>query len=127
MPLQDCKILFEVFSQTKRKIDVLHVQSISCWAPACIGPYSQCYGVEPFLYLAGQIALDPPTMKLISGNINEQTKLSILNMERVLEVVKTNFDKMIMGTVFLTDLNNQKIFENEIYKWLSDRNMVILK
>ncbi|CAA2954688.1 Hypothetical predicted protein [Olea europaea subsp. europaea] len=44
--------------------NVLHVQSISCWAPSCIGPYSQATLHKDVLYMAGQLGLDPPTMLL---------------------------------------------------------------
>ena len=50
------------------KKHVLHVQSHSEWAPACIGPYSQCNMVNGLLFMAGQIALFPATMKTISND-----------------------------------------------------------
>lgn len=45
--------------------DVLHVQSISHWAPSCIGPYSQAVKLPGLVFLAGQIGLHPPTMQLL--------------------------------------------------------------
>jgi diphthine-ammonia ligase len=45
----------------------LHVQSISCWAPACIGPYAQATRCGGLVHLAGQLGLDPPTMTLRCG------------------------------------------------------------
>ena len=44
-PLQSTRMRIDFFAQKGRRIEVLHVQSISCWAPACIGPYSQAYTV----------------------------------------------------------------------------------
>ena len=46
---------------------VLHVQSVSAWAPACIGPYAQAAVGGGMLYMAGQIGLDPASMQLIPG------------------------------------------------------------
>lgn len=46
---------------------VLHVQSISCWAPSCIGPYSQAVASAGLVFFAGQIGLHPPTMQLLPG------------------------------------------------------------
>lgn len=46
---------------------VLHVQSVSAWAPACIGPYAQAAVGGGMLYMAGQIGLDPAFMQLVSG------------------------------------------------------------
>jgi diphthine-ammonia ligase len=51
---------------------VLHVQSISAWAPSCIGPYSQAVSLGGLVRLAGQIALDPATMTMVEGNIEAQ-------------------------------------------------------
>lgn len=47
---------------------MLHVQSISAWAPACIGPYAQAACGGRVLYLAGQIGLDPASMQLVQGD-----------------------------------------------------------
>ena len=46
---------------------VLHVQSVSAWAPACIGPYAQAAVGGGMLYMAGQIGLDPASMQLVPG------------------------------------------------------------
>ncbi|KAL5212471.1 hypothetical protein ABZP36_023318 [Zizania latifolia] len=66
--------------QVKR---VLHVQSISCWAPSCIGPYSQATLHGEILYMAGQLGLDPPTMKLCPGGPTAELELSLQNSEAV--------------------------------------------
>lgn len=62
---------------------VLHVQSISCWAPSCIGPYSQATLYEDILYMAGQLGLDPPTMKLCLGGPRAELELALQNSEAV--------------------------------------------
>ncbi len=51
---------------------VLHVQSISRWAPCCIGPYSQATTLGSLLHMAGQIGLDPATMQLVSAGLRHQ-------------------------------------------------------
>eukprot|EP00889_Picochlorum_renovo_P008211 jgi/Picre1/35241/NNA_002703.t1 len=51
---------------------VLHVQSMSEWAPSCIGPYSQATSYHGLVRFAGQIALDPPTLTLVKGGIEEE-------------------------------------------------------
>ncbi|KAF0933447.1 hypothetical protein E2562_018543 [Oryza meyeriana var. granulata] len=66
--------------QVKR---VLHVQSISCWAPSCIGPYSQATLHGEILYMAGQLGLDPPTMKLCPGGPTAELELALRNSEAV--------------------------------------------
>ena len=67
----------------------LHVQSISRWAPTCIGPYSQANVWRGMLHLAGQIALDPPTMALISGGVEAEARLALRNCSAVLDVLIT--------------------------------------
>lgn len=62
---------------------VLHVQSISCWAPSCIGPYSQATLYGEILYMAGQLGLDPPTMKLCPGGPTAELELALRNSEAV--------------------------------------------
>ncbi|XP_078442261.1 endoribonuclease [Wolffia australiana] len=57
----------EVLVSGNKRKNVLHVQSISCWAPSCIGPYSQATLDGEILYMAGQLGLDPPTMTLCPG------------------------------------------------------------
>ncbi|KAI3995721.1 hypothetical protein MKX01_020794 [Papaver californicum] len=68
--------------QSKR---VLHVQSISCWAPSCIGPYSQATLHKEVLYMAGQLGLDPPTMKLCGGGSTAEMEQALENSEAVAE------------------------------------------
>ncbi|KAI5659986.1 hypothetical protein M9H77_28779 [Catharanthus roseus] len=62
---------------------VLHVQSISCWAPSCIGPYSQATLHKDILYMAGQLGLDPPTMLLSSGGPTSELVQALENSEAV--------------------------------------------
>lgn len=69
---------------------VLHVQSISCWAPSCIGPYSQATLYGEILYMAGQLGLDPPTMKLCPGGATAQLELALRNSEAVANAFKSS-------------------------------------
>ncbi|KAF3452359.1 hypothetical protein FNV43_RR02792 [Rhamnella rubrinervis] len=62
---------------------VLHVQSISCWAPSCIGPYSQATLHKNILHMAGQLGLDPPTMTLCDGGATSELKKALENSEAV--------------------------------------------
>ncbi|XP_064368485.1 diphthine--ammonia ligase isoform X6 [Dromaius novaehollandiae] len=69
---------------------VMQVQSISHWAPANIGPYSQSIKVGDVLYCAGQIALVPCTMQLVSGGIWTEAVVSLRHVERVLQAMRQN-------------------------------------
>ncbi|KAG8479031.1 hypothetical protein CXB51_029746 [Gossypium anomalum] len=66
--------------QSKR---VLHVQSISCWAPSCIGPYSQATLHKEILHMAGQLGLDPPTMTLCDGGSTAELESALQNSEAI--------------------------------------------
>ncbi|XP_034273827.1 diphthine--ammonia ligase [Pantherophis guttatus] len=84
---------------------VMHVQSISHWAPANIGPYSQCIQVEDTLYCAGQIALVPCTMQLTSGGIKKEALVSLNHVERVLKAMnlKAELHHVLMANCYVTD------------------------
>ena len=83
-------------------------------APAAIGPYSQAIQVDNTLYLAGQIALDPTTRKIVSGGIKEQTIRVMENLGAVLNEAGFNFDDVVQSQVFITDMNDYKAM-NEVY------------
>uniref|UniRef100_A0A8C6XJK5 Diphthine--ammonia ligase n=1 Tax=Naja naja TaxID=35670 RepID=A0A8C6XJK5_NAJNA len=84
---------------------VMHVQSISHWAPANIGPYSQCIQVEDTLYCSGQIALVPCTMQLTSGGIKKEALMSLNHVERVLKAMnlKAELHHVLMANCYTTD------------------------
>ncbi|KAM6460195.1 diphthine--ammonia ligase isoform 2-T2 [Liasis olivaceus] len=84
---------------------VMHVQSISHWAPANIGPYSQCIQVEDILYCAGQIALVPCTMELTSGGIEAEALMSLNHVERILKAMnlKAELHHVLMANCYVTD------------------------
>uniref|UniRef100_UPI0037E97F69 diphthine--ammonia ligase isoform X2 n=1 Tax=Semicossyphus pulcher TaxID=241346 RepID=UPI0037E97F69 len=70
-----------------REKDALHVQSLSHWAPANIGPYSQAFRVDQSVFCAGQIALVPCTMQLVKAGTTTQARLSFSYVKKVLEAV----------------------------------------
>ncbi|XP_065822683.1 diphthine--ammonia ligase isoform X2 [Labrus bergylta] len=67
--------------------DALHVQSMSHWAPANIGPYSQAFRVDQSVFCAGQIALVPCTMQLVKAGTRAQAYMSFSYVKKVLEAV----------------------------------------
>ncbi|XP_045918051.1 diphthine--ammonia ligase isoform X3 [Micropterus dolomieu] len=70
--------------------EALHVQSLSHWAPANIGPYSQAIRVDQSVFCAGQIALVPCTMQLVKAGTRTQAHLSFSYVKKVLEAVISN-------------------------------------
>ncbi|KAL1352375.1 hypothetical protein HN51_016365 [Arachis hypogaea] len=86
MPLVEMgfsKAYMEVLASSNKDKKVLHVQSISSWAPSCIGPYSQATLHDNILHMAGQLGLDPPTMNLCSGGASAELELALRNCEAV--------------------------------------------
>lgn len=83
-------------------------------APAAIGPYSQAIEVDGFLFTAGQIALDPKTGEMSTGDIREQTTRVLDNLEAVLAAGGAGWKDVIKTTIFLADLTDFPTV-NEIY------------
>ncbi|XP_064177698.1 diphthine--ammonia ligase isoform X2 [Anguilla rostrata] len=73
---------------TPQHKQAMHVQSLSHWAPANIGPYSQAIQVDEAVFCAGQIALVPCTMELAEGGALRQASLSFAHAERVLAAMR---------------------------------------
>jgi len=75
-------------------------------APSAIGPYSQAVICNGFMYLSGQIPLDPNTGETEKGDISKQTKRVLENIKAILEEKQLDFNSVIKTTVFITDLND---------------------
>ena len=73
-------------------------------APAAIGPYSQAVRIENMVYTAGQIALDPATMEIVSGGIEAETRQVLNNLKYVLEAANSGMKYVVKTTVFLRDM-----------------------
>jgi len=83
-------------------------------APKAIGPYSQAILMDGTLYLAGQIALDPSSGKLVEGGIEVQTRRVMQNLNAVLDAAGYRFDDVVQTQVFLSNLNHYKAM-NSVY------------
>ena len=75
-------------------------------APKAIGPYSQAIEANGMIFASGQIAIDPSTGELCTGDIEEQTRIVLSNLKAVLEAAGSSLDKAVKCTVFLQDLND---------------------
>jgi len=83
-------------------------------APRAIGPYSQAVQARNFLFLSGQIPLDPKTGELVKGDIRQQTKQVLENIKGVLESQKLGMENVVKVTLFLKDIGNFNQV-NEVY------------
>ena len=83
-------------------------------APAPIGPYNQAVLVDNTLYASGQIALNPKTMELVSGNIQDETHQVMQNLQAVLEAASMSFGHVVKASIFISDMNDFSAI-NEVY------------
>ena len=83
-------------------------------APGAVGPYSQGTRTDQMVFTAGQLPLDPATGKLAEGDIQDQTRQSLKNMQAVLEAAGAGLDSVMKTTVFLQDMGEFKLM-NEVY------------
>jgi 2-iminobutanoate/2-iminopropanoate deaminase len=83
-------------------------------APAAIGPYSQAVVAGGLVFTAGQVALDPKTMKLVDGDVGAQTERVFANLSAVLEAAESGLDRVVKATVFLADMADFAAM-NEVY------------
>ncbi len=83
-------------------------------APKAIGPYSQGIAAGEFLFLSGQVPLDPATGSLLKGTVQEEVARVLENLKAVLEAAGSSLDRVVRTTVFLTDLTDFEAM-NEVY------------
>ena len=83
-------------------------------APSAIGPYNQATAFDKLIFTSGQIALDPTTMEIVSGGVQEQTKQVMENLKAVLEEGNSSFENVLKTTCYLSDMDNFVAF-NEVY------------
>ena len=83
-------------------------------APKPIGPYSQGIISNGMLYTAGQIAIDPSTGDMVTGDIGDETHLVMKNLEAILSEAGLGFANVVKCSIFLSDLGNFARV-NEVY------------
>ncbi|MEZ4706396.1 MAG: RidA family protein [Caldilineaceae bacterium] len=72
-------------------------------APAAVGPYSQAIRTEQFLFLSGQLGLDPQNGKLKEG-LEAQTRQILMNLRSVLDAGGSSMEQIVKTTIFLTNM-----------------------
>lgn len=82
--------------------------------PKPIGPYSQAVKINGFLYVSGQVALDPKTNEFLGGDIRQQTERVIENLRGIVEAGGSKLNHVVKTTVFLKSLNDFAAM-NEVY------------
>ena len=75
-------------------------------APAAIGPYSQAVSASGFVFVSGQLPIDPVTGGFPEGGIENQTRQALRNVKAVLEAAGSSMENVVKTTVFLKDMND---------------------
>ena len=75
------------------------------YAPLAIGPYSQATEINGFIFVSGQLPIDPSTGKLVEGDIKAMTRQSMNNIKAILESFGSSMDKILKTTVLVKDLS----------------------
>lgn len=74
-------------------------------APAAVGPYSQAMIAGDYMYVSGQLPMDPAAGKIVEGGIEEQTRKCLENAMAILEEAGVTYKNVVKTTVFLKDMN----------------------
>jgi len=82
--------------------------------PKPIGPYSQAIRANGFLYVSGQVGLDPKSGEMTGPDIQQQTQRTLENVKGILEAAGLNLHHVVKTTVFLKDMNDFAPM-NEVY------------
>ena len=84
-------------------------------APRAIGPYSQAIRANGFVFVSGQIPVDPTTQKLVEGGVALQTEQVLTNLEAILEAAGSSLDKVVRTGVYLKDMGEFAAM-NDVYE-----------
>ena len=83
-------------------------------APQAIGPYSQAIKANGFIFVSGQIPLDPATQKLIEGDVAAQTERVLQNLNAILSAAGSSLAKVVKTSVFLKSMSDFSAM-NQVY------------
>jgi 2-iminobutanoate/2-iminopropanoate deaminase len=82
--------------------------------PKAIGPYSQAIKANGFVFLSGQVALDPATQQVVSGDVTAQADRVMKNLSGILKAAGSSLEKVVRATVFLKSMGDFAAV-NEVY------------
>jgi 2-iminobutanoate/2-iminopropanoate deaminase len=88
-------------------------------APKPVGPYSQAIKVDRFLFVSGQVAIDPKEGRITANGIKAQTVRVIENIKAILHAAGYNLSDVVQSNVYLSSMALFKEFNNEYAKYFS--------
>jgi 2-iminobutanoate/2-iminopropanoate deaminase len=90
-------------------------------APEAIGPYSQAIQAMDFLFVSGQIPLDPRTGEVVGDEIEAQTERAMENLKAIVEEEGLTLKRVVKTTVYLADMNDFKQFNYVYARYFPDK------
>jgi 2-iminobutanoate/2-iminopropanoate deaminase len=88
-------------------------------APQAIGPYSQAIKANGFVFVSGQVGIDPATQQVVAGDVSVQTDRVLRNLSEILEAAGSGLGKVVRATVFLKDMNDFTAMNGVYAKYFS--------
>jgi 2-iminobutanoate/2-iminopropanoate deaminase len=93
---------------------------VSDKAPKAVGAYAQAVKAQGFVFLSGQIPLDPATGDMVQGDVGVQTRRVLDNLKAVLEGAGTSLSKVVKATIYLIDMNDFAVVNQTYAEYFPD-------
>ena len=74
-------------------------------APGAIGPYSQAIKTDTMVFVSGQLAIDPASGELVTGDIRQETRQALTNLQAILVAAGSALERVVKTTVYIADMN----------------------
>ena len=91
-------------------------------SPAPIGPYNQAILKDNMLFISGQIALEPNSMKLNNNSIEDETNQVMINLKHILKEANMDFSNVVKTSIFLSDMDLFKKVNDTYGKYIKEGN-----
>ena len=89
--------------------------------PAAIGPYSPAVKVGKFIFISGQLPIEPESGNLVKGDIKKQTRQILENLTVILELYSLNLENVVKTTVFLKNMDDFSEFNKAYAQYFTEK------
>lgn len=131
MPNGEYAVSIEAIARRDRRRSLgdsrtLHVQSLSEWAPPCIGPYAQVVEDNAITYVSGALAMHAPNASLIQGTgARAQTRGCLFNIKRTLEATRTRFEQLTFFVAYSVSPRFFSAIHEEFYRSVENKDVIL--
>jgi 2-iminobutanoate/2-iminopropanoate deaminase len=109
-----CLVIFVFPFQTKAQTDSMKAGIYTDNAPKPIGPYSQAVEANGFVFISGQIAIDPATNNMLNSNVKAEAEQVMKNLQAIVHAAGCEMSDVIKCSIFLRDMNDFAVV-NQVY------------